>query len=194
MAQQTLNAPSHEMMPLNTRPEATERGDTAKDLVTKIQAMFTELYAVITATGAAIVVSTITGVGSNPIIERSAKLFNQGAQAAKTTSTTLTAAEIFGGLITGNQGAAGAATYTLPLAADVDTLLTAAAANDAFDFSVINISTVAAEDITIATNTGWTLVGNMVITESAAASGANSVGRFRARKTGAGAWTLYRIA
>lgn len=122
------------------------------------------------------------------------KFFKQAAQAAKTTSTTLTAAELLGGLITGNQGAAGAAAYTLPLATDLDLATPSDVGTDeAFEFSVINISTVAAEDITMTTNTGWTLVGNMVIQESAAATGALSVGTFRARRTGAGAWTLYRV-
>jgi hypothetical protein len=66
------------------------------------------------------------------------------------------------------------------------------AAGDAFDFSVINISVVAAEDATLTTNTGWTLVGNMEV-QSADALTNNTSGRFRARKTGAGAWTLYRL-
>src|SRR5687767_14257257 len=47
--------------------------------------------------------------------EMGGSLRRQAAPAAKTTSVTLTAAELFGGLITGNQGAAGAAAYTLPL-------------------------------------------------------------------------------
>lgn len=127
-------------------------------------------------------------------------LNNQGAPVAKTTSATLAAADIFGGLLTGNQGAGGAAAYTLPLAVDLENYLQSifgplgGAAGDSFDFSVINISTVAAEDITMTTNTGWTLVGNMVLQESAAATGALSAGRFRVRRTAANAYTLYRIA
>jgi hypothetical protein len=43
------------------------------------------------------------------------------------------------------------------------------------------------ETSSVTTNTGWTLVGGMAqaITTSA---------RFRARKTGTGAWTLYRLS
>lgn len=119
--------------------------------------------------------------------------FNQGAPAAKTVSATLTAAELLSKIITVNQGAAGASALQLPLATDLDTALPTSVAGDAFDFSVINISTVAAEDATITTNTGWTLVGNIDIASNAAATD-KSAGRFRARKTGAGAWTLYRLS
>lgn len=127
------------------------------------------------------------------IILRSTTLVKQGAPAAKTTNATLTAAEVLTGIITVNQGAAGTSAQQLPLAADMDTALPDAAAGDAFDFSLINISTVAAEDATITTNTGWTLVGEMTV-ESNDADRAQSSGRFRARKTGAGAWTLYRLS
>ena len=119
----------------------------------------------------------------------------QAAPAAKTTSATLTAAELLTGIITGNQGAAGAATYTLPLATDFETALLALAGdlkvNDSCDFSVINISTNAAETVTIATNTGWTLVGD--VTMAAVAVGDQSSGMFRARRTAANTYTLYRI-
>jgi len=125
-------------------------------------------------------------------------LRTQPAPAAKTVSATLTAAELLTRLITGNQGAAGAASYQLPLATDLDTALVAAYGplpDDAsFDFNVVNISTVAAEDITITTNTGWTLVGSMLVIEQAAGNPGGSNGTFRARRTGAGAYTLYRVS
>lgn len=128
------------------------------------------------------------------IIERSVKLVAQGTPTAKTTSATLTAAEVLAGIITLNQGAGGATAQQLPTAADLDTAVPDAAAGDAFDFSVINISTTDAEDGSVTTNTGWTLVGSMDIHAYSAAGSLNSSARFRARKTGAGAWTLYRIA
>lgn len=117
----------------------------------------------------------------------------QAAQTAKTVSATLTAAEILAGLITVNQGAGAASTLTLPLATAMDTALPDFAADMAVDFSLINVSTVAAEDAAIATNTGWTLVGNMDVQSNDAAT-SKSAGRFRARKTAAGAWTLYRLS
>jgi hypothetical protein len=125
------------------------------------------------------------------------RLITQAAPAAKTVAVTLTAAELLAGLITANQGGAAAANYTLPLAADVDTYLKAQfgdlKVNDSFDFALVNISTVAAEDITVVTNTGWTLVGGMVVNSNDAGTSI-SVGTFRARRTGAGAYSLYRIA
>lgn len=126
------------------------------------------------------------------------QIFKQPAPAAKTVSVTLTAAELTGGLITGNQGGAAAATYTLPLATDLETALIATYPglqnDDAFEWSLVNISTVAAEDITIATNTGWTLVGEMVVPSDDTVGVAPSQGTFRVRRTGANAYTLYRIA
>lgn len=117
----------------------------------------------------------------------------QRTPAAKTTSTTLTVAEVIQGIITVNQGAAGASALQLPLAASMDTQFPDWSADNALEFSLINISTVAAEDASITTNTGWTLVGNMDVASNAAAAD-KSAGRFRARKTAAGAWTLYRLS
>lgn len=134
-----------------------------------------------------------TGV-AGVIIERSVKLVKQGAPAAKTVSATLTAAEVLTGIITVNQAAAGASALQLPTAADLDAALPDALAGDALDFCVINTSTVDAEDASLTTNTGWTLAGSMDVPAYSAAGSLNSSGRFRARKTGSAAWTLYRIA
>ncbi len=127
------------------------------------------------------------------ILARSFGLKPQGAPAAKTVSATLTAAEVVAGIITVNQAGGATSAQQLPLATDLDTAIPSSAAGDSFDFSVINTSTVDAEDASITTNTGWTLVGNMDVPAYSAAGSLNSSGLFRARKTGAGAWTLYRI-
>ena len=110
-----------------------------------------------------------------------------GAPAAATTSATLTAANVLSGIITVLQGGGANSAQQLPLATAMDTALPTSVAGDAFDFSVINISTTSGETSSVTTNTGWTLVGGMTqaITTSA---------RFRARKTGTGAWTLYRLS
>lgn len=117
----------------------------------------------------------------------------QGTPTAETTSTTLTAADIAAKIITVNNGAAGTTTLTLPLATAMDSGFPAVQSGRSVDFYVINISTVAAEDADIATNTGWTLVGDMNI-EANDAARARSSAKFRARKTGTGAWTLYRLS
>ena len=134
------------------------------------------------------------GSGVNGVVRvGGVELKTQGAPAAATTSATLTAANVLTGIITVNQGAAGASAQQLPLASAMDTALPTAAAGDAFDFSVINISTNAAESASLTTNTGWTLVGDMDVSANSAAT-TKSAGRFRARKTGTGAWTLYRLS
>jgi hypothetical protein len=71
---------------------------------------------------------------------------------------------------------------TLPLAADLDTALPSAKVNSCFDFSVIATTGTA----TLVTNTGWTIDGRLT-------TAASTASRYRARKTGVGAWTLYLI-
>ena len=66
---------------------------------------------------------------------------------------------------------------------------------DAFDFSVINLATDGAQNITITAGTGVTLVGNMRIHAQDAADDAVSIGtgRFRIGRTSSTAVTLFRI-
>lgn len=111
-------------------------------------------------------------------------IFPQGdITSGLTTAVTLTAAQLATGIISATPGTA--LSYTLPLAADLDALVSNAKPSSAFDFSVINLS--GANIGTVATNTGWTLVGAMGVAVS-------SSGRFRARKTGSGTWALYRLS
>ena len=113
-----------------------------------------------------------------------AQLFVQGAPTALTAAATATAAQLANGLFTFN-GTAG--NLTLPTVADLEADVSSAAkVNAAFDFFVINIDA-GTDDVTVATATGWTLVGTMAVTE-------NTSGHFRARKTGDGTWTCYRIS
>ena len=117
----------------------------------------------------------------------------QAAPTAKTTSATLTVAELLSGIITANQGAAGAATYTMPLNTSLDTALPNMQVDESFDFAITNISTNATEDVTVAGNTGVTAVGNMTVASNAAV-GDQATGIFRVRKTAANAYSVYRIA
>lgn len=110
-------------------------------------------------------------------------LVAQGAPATQDTAVTLTAAQLLSGIIHSTPG--GAINLTLPLQADVDTAIPDAAAGDAFDFSIINTSG-GANTVTVVANS-WTTVGVLTVAQ-------NVSGRFRARKTGAGAWTLYRLS
>lgn len=122
-------------------------------------------------------------------------VYSQDAPAAKTTTVTLTAAELIDGLITANQGASGAATYTTPTGTQLTSALATSLANDdSFFFSIINISTDAAEDVTLAAGTDVTLVGDMTVASIDAAGEKASSGRFLARQTAANTWTIYRVA
>jgi hypothetical protein len=113
-----------------------------------------------------------------------ALLFVQGAPTALTAGATATAAQLANGLFTFN-GTAG--NLQLPTVADLEAEVSSASkVNAAFDFYVINIDA-GTDDITLTTGTGWTIVGAAAVTEGTS-------GHFRARKTGEGSWTAYRLS
>jgi hypothetical protein len=111
--------------------------------------------------------------------------FAQGAPTALTAGATATAAQLANGLFTFN-GTAG--NLVLPTVALWEAAYPSTEKVDAaFDFFVINIDASGSDAITVAVGTGWTLVG-------AGAVSAGTSGHFRCRKTGSGAWTVYRIS
>ena len=110
------------------------------------------------------------------------------APATATATATLTADQVLNGILLGSPGAS-AASYTLPTVATLEAALPSAdKAGVAFDFSVVNVDGSSSGVITLVTNTGWTLVGLMTVVATA-----GTAQMFRARKTGSGTWTLYRI-
>ena len=98
----------------------------------------------------------------------------------------LTVADLEGGIILYTQ--TNANNLQLPLVAGVggvDAEISSAKVGSTFDFYVISTSTGVG---TLTVNTGWTLVGS-------GATPASGVGAlFRARKTGDGTYTCYRLA
>jgi hypothetical protein len=108
---------------------------------------------------------------------------SQGAPATLNATGTLTPAQLATNIITSTTAAA--VTATLPLATAMDTANPNAVAGTSFDFFMIN--TGGTNAITVAASTGWSTVGSLTVALS-------SSGHFRARKTGAGAWTLYRLS
>ena len=111
-------------------------------------------------------------------------LFVQGAPTALTAAATVTAAQLANGLFTFD-GTAG--NMTLTTVADLEAYVSAASKVDAaFDFFVVNIDG-GTDDVTVAVGTGWTLVGAGQVDNGTS-------GHFRARKTGDGTWTCYRIS
>jgi len=111
------------------------------------------------------------------------------APATATATATLTAAQVLNGILLGSPGTS-AASYTLPTVAGLEAALPSATkAGVSFDFSVVNVDGSSAGVITLVTNTGWTLVGLMTVVATA-----GTAQMFRARKSGDGAWSLYRVA
>jgi hypothetical protein len=124
------------------------------------------------------------GTGGYQLGDGNTSEVNIGVQAAPTSkaaAATLTAAELTNGIII-YTGAS--ATLTLPTVADTEVLVSSAKNNSFFEVNFINSG---AGTLTIAVGTGWTLVGT--VTSATLTSAA-----WRARKTGDGAWTLYRMA
>jgi len=111
------------------------------------------------------------------------------APATATATATLTAAQVLSNILLGSPGTS-AASYTLPTVADLEAALPSATkAGVSFDLSVVNVDGSSSGVITLVTNTGWTLVGLMTVVATA-----GTAQLFRARKTGDGAWSLYRVA
>jgi hypothetical protein len=111
--------------------------------------------------------------------------FAQTAPLAVTAAVTATPAQLANGLFTFN-GTAG--NLTLPTVEDLEEAFPSMDKVDtAFDFFVINIDAAGSDTVTLAIGTGWTIVG-------AAGVVVNTSAHFRARKTGTGTWTAYRVS
>ena len=110
------------------------------------------------------------------------------APVTATDTATLTAAQVLNGIILATPTAA--ADYTLPTVADFEAGgISSAGVGNTFDFVIINLASNSSYDITILTNTGWTVTGGgSVVVEN------SSSARFRARKTSSTTWQLYRIS
>jgi hypothetical protein len=108
------------------------------------------------------------------------RLVLQGAPASVTAAGTLTAAQLLTGLIVAS-GTPG--TQTLPTVALLEAALPNVKVDSGFNLNLINT---AGSTATVATGTGWTIVGTATAATVTSAA-------FRARKTGDGTWTLYRI-
>lgn len=134
----------------------------------------------------ALVLDANGGYGGNLVDRRVWKPMTQVAPATVNATATMTAADLSSGLITSTSAAAVAA--TLPLGTSLESSLIAQlpglAVSDSIDFAIVNTGPNA---VTVTTNTGWTLVGVMVVATVTSAM-------FRARRTAANTYTLYRIS
>lgn len=119
---------------------------------------------------------------------------NQGTPTAKTVTATLTVAELLSKIITVNQGAGAACVLTTPTGTLIDAALPSSfGINDTFDVSIINISTVSAESMTVTAGTDVTIVGSNAVQSNDAVTSKSS-GVFRFRKTAANTFVAYRIS
>lgn len=107
--------------------------------------------------------------------------------ATATVTATLTAAQVLSGILLGSPGTS-AASYTLPTVADLEATLSSAKVGSTFNLSVVNVDGSSSGVITLVAGTGWTIVGLATVVATA-----GTAQMFRARKSGDGAWTLYRV-
>lgn len=104
-----------------------------------------------------------------------------------TSTATLTAAQVTGGILVANPSTT-AATYTLPTASAIDAVVTSAKPGSTFTLNVVNTGT-SSGTVTLATATGLTDGGNAFVAVAVTASA-----QFTFRKTADGAWTVYKTA
>ena len=104
-----------------------------------------------------------------------------------TSTATLTAAQITGGVLVANPSTS-AATYTLPTAAQIDAVVSSAKVGSTFVLNIVNTGT-SLGTVTLSMGTGLTDGGNAAVAVAVTSSAA-----FLFRKTGDGAWSVYKIA
>lgn len=112
--------------------------------------------------------------------------YSAAAQTATSTAT-LTAAQITGGVLVANPSTS-AATYTLPSGTDIDNVVTSATVGSTFDLAIVNTGT-SLGTVTLSLGTGLTDGGNATV-----AIAITSSALFRFRKTADGAYSVTKIA
>lgn len=120
------------------------------------------------------------------------------APTAMTGAASITSAALLGRLITGTHTAGATAAYTLP----TGTLLDAAAGNmqinDAFEWTLINLSVAALDSITVTAAAGHTIVGNPIVISAHSTTGGTatshgcSSSNWITQKTAANTFVTYR--
>lgn len=125
-----------------------------------------------------------TGV-AGMVVANGVLVVDQGAPNAQTVAATLTIANLLTGIITGTHAAGATQAYTLPTGTLTDAGVQMAA-NEAFEWVLINLSAAAVDTITVTAGVGHTLVGGGIVQSGNSA-------RFRTRKTAANTFVTYRI-
>lgn len=113
---------------------------------------------------------------------------------AKTAAATLTIAELLTGIITETDTTGATVAFTLPTGTLTDAGLPSTfAVDDAFEYTIINLSAALADTVTVTAGTGHTIVGNPIIDSAHDDAEWLSSGTFRCRKTAANTFVSYRI-
>ncbi len=143
--------------------------------------------------GAGVLATAGTVTAGGNLFARGRVVRAQAVPAAKTVTAAISAAELVAGLIT-TTGATGPSVHQLPTGTLIDAEIPGIATGDSFDFTIINTGTGASDDATITVNTDVTIVGNPTVgslTDTTIISGS---GTFRARRSAANTYVVYRIA
>lgn len=135
--------------------------------------------------------STLTVTGNSFL--RGRTVLAQAAPAAKTVTAAISAAELVAGLIT-TTGATAPSVHQLPTGTLIDAEIPGIATGDSFDFYVINTGVGAADDATITVNTDVTIVGNPTVGALTDATIISGSGHFRARRSAANTYIVYRLS
>ncbi len=114
------------------------------------------------------------------------------APSASTTGTTMTEAELTGGIHVKTPSAA--QNWQVPLGTEISAVMGSnLAVGDSFDFYLINLGGTG-DIVTIITDTGCTVVGYMGVHPAADGVTTATGAHFRCRNTAADTWVLYRLA
>jgi len=129
------------------------------------------------------------------VLIRGVQSIKQGTPNAQTVAATLTIANLLTGIVTGTHAAGATQAYTLPTGSNTDAALPDFAADDAFDWVLINLSAAAVDTITLTANTNHTIVGNPIVQSSHSTTGGiyGNSAQFRTRKTASNTYVTYRI-
>lgn len=166
---------------------------TLEDAGTQIQ---------VTSLGALVPGTSMVSIAAGTLLSWPAKNSNgvfirtQAAPSTPTVATTLTAANLFIGIIIATPNATGAThAYTLPTGTNMESAAPFIN-NDSFDWSISNLAAAAADTVTITANTDHTIVGNPIVQSANAATGGvyGNSAIFRSRRVSGTIWTTYRLA
>lgn len=121
-------------------------------------------------------------------------VYSQAAPTAMTTAATMTTAALLGGIITGTHAAGATQAYTLPTGTLLDAAMPSLQVDEAFEWTLLNLSAAALDTITLTAGTDHTIVGNAVVQSAHATTGAlyGSSATWITRKTAANTFATYR--